>query len=179
MRGLNVERWLLMISAILGDITQIPAQAIVNSANPSLLAGGGVCGAIHRAAGSQLEAACRLLGRIDPGGAVLTEAYDLPAEFVIHAVAPRFLDGNRGEAEVLAETYRAVCRLASQHGIMTLTVPSIGTGIYRFPLDLAAEIAVTTLSNHLPHTCNASFVCFDAFTLEAYRGALSRLPVKG
>lgn len=104
---------------------------------------------------------------------MLTEAFDLPAAFVIHAVAPRYLDGSRGEAELLAETYRAVCRLALQHGITTLTVPSIGTGIYRFPLDLAAEIAVTTLSAHLPLTCSALFVCFDAFTLEAYGGALS------
>lgn len=168
-----------MISATRGDISQLPAQAIVNSANPSLLAGGGVCGAIHRAAGPQLEAACRLLGRVEPGGAVLTEAFDLPAAFVIHAIAPRYLGGGRAEAELLAETYRAVCRLALQHGITTLTVPSIGTGIYRFPLDLAAEIAVTTLSAHLPPTCSALFVCFDTVTLEAYGGALSRLPAKG
>lgn len=92
-----------MIAAVLGDITKIPTQAVVNSANPSLLAGGGVCGAIHRAAGPELEAACKQIGRIDPGQAVLTEAFNLPADYVIHAVAPRYLDGSRGELEVLAE----------------------------------------------------------------------------
>ena len=96
-----------MITAKFGDITAISTQTIVNSATPSLLAGGGVCGAIHRAAGPNLEAACKQIGRIDPGQAVLTEAFNLPAEYVIHAVAPRYLDGSRGEVEVLAETYRS------------------------------------------------------------------------
>ena len=162
-----------MISAILGDITTIPAQAIVNSANPSLLAGGGVCGAIHRAAGPELEAACRQIGRIDPGQAVLTEAFDLPAEYVIHAVAPRYLDGSRGEEEVLAETYHSICGLVQQHGITGLSIPSIGTGIYRFPLELAAQIAIETLATNLPSGCHTSFVCFDELTLDAYRGALA------
>lgn len=161
-----------MISAVLGDITTIPTQAIVNSANPSLLAGGGVCGAIHRAAGPDLEAACKQIGRIDPGQAVLTRAFNLPAEYVIHAVAPRYLDGSRGEAEVLAETYRSICSLVEQYGISTLSIPSIGTGIYRFPLKLAAHIAIETLKTTLPIECHASFVCFDEITLGAYSGTL-------
>ena len=161
-----------MISAVLGDITKIPTEAIVNSANPSLLAGGGVCGAIHRAAGPDLEAACRQIGRIDPGQAVLTGAFNLPAKYVVHAVAPRYLDGSRGEAEVLAENYRSICVLVQQHGITNLSIPSIGTGIYRFPLELAAQIAIETLATGLPSGCHARFVCFDELTLDAYSGTL-------
>lgn len=162
-----------MISAVLGDITLIPTEAIVNSANPSLLAGSGVCGAIHRAAGPDLEAACQQIGRIDPGQAVLTEAFNLPANFVIHAVAPRYLDGSRGEVEVLAETYRAICELVKQYRITTICIPSIGTGIYRFPLQLAADVAIETLKTTLPIECHARFVCFDEVTLGAYSGTLA------
>ena len=162
-----------MISAVLGDITTVPTQAIVNSANHSLLAGGGVCGAIHRAAGPNLEAACQQIGRIDPGQAVLTEAFNLPADYVIHAVAPRYLDGSRGEVEVLVETYRSICGLVEQYGITNLCIPSIGTGIYRFPLGVAAEIAVETLKNSLPSACHATFVCFDAGTFHAYQSKVA------
>lgn len=158
-----------MISALLGDITVISTEAIVNSANPSLLAGGGVCGAIHRAAGPDLEASCRKIGRIDPGQAVLTGAFDLPADYVIHAVAPRYLDGSRGQVQVLEETYRSICRLVQQYGITTLSIPSIGTGIYRFPLEIAAETAVVTVNNHLPKNCTVIFVCFDEVTYNVYR----------
>lgn len=140
----------------------------MNSANPSLLAGGGVCGAVHRAAGPQLEAACKQIGRIEPGQAVLTDAFNLPADYVIHAVAPRYLDGNRGELEVLAETYKSICRLVAEHSIIGITIPSIGTGIYRFPLKLAAETAVAVLNDHLPETCTATFVCFDEITFKTY-----------
>ena len=162
-----------MITAKFGDITAIPTQTIVNSANPSLLAGGGVCGAIHRAAGPNLEAACRKIGRIDPGQAVLTEAFDLPAEHVIHAVAPRYLDGSRGEEEVLAETYRSICVLVQQHGITTLSIPSIGTGIYRFPLQLASQIAVRTLQNYSNAGCSMTFICFDELTLATFHKIIS------
>ena len=158
-----------MISTIQGDITSIASQAIVNSANPSLLAGGGVCGAIHRVSGPKLEAACRLIGPIGSGQAVLTNAFNLPSRYVIHAVAPRYLDGSRGEAEGLRQTYTTICRLAAQHGITSLAIPSIGTGIYRFPLELAAEIAVETLKNSLPNRCHVRFVCFDAETFKAYQ----------
>jgi O-acetyl-ADP-ribose deacetylase (regulator of RNase III) len=157
-----------MITAKLGDITKIPAQAIVNSANPSLLAGGGVCGAIHRAAGPQLELSCRAIDCIKPGKAVMTNAFELPAEYVIHAVGPRYMDGNRGEADVLAQTYRSICQLVEEHRITSISIPSIGTGIYRFPLDLAAEIAIVTLRKFVPESLNATFICFDDATLAAY-----------
>lgn len=158
-----------MISALLGDITLIPTEAIVNSANPSLLAGGGVCGAIHRVAGRKLEFSCRTIGKIEPGQAVITLAYNLPADYVIHAVAPRYFDGSRGEVATLAQTYTAICELIKSHAIATASIPSLGTGVYRFPLELAAEIATRTLRGCLPNSCAAQFVCFDADTLNAYR----------
>ena len=157
-----------MISAMLGNITTTSAQAIVNSANPSLLAGGGVCGAIHRAAGPQLELECRKIGVIVSGEAILTDAFALPAQYVIHAVGPRYLDGNRGEAETLAQTYRSICALVEEYTITSVSIPSIGTGIYRFPLELAAETAVATLKKGLPSSCVATFICFDDATLAAY-----------
>jgi O-acetyl-ADP-ribose deacetylase len=161
-----------MISTVLGDITKMPTQAVVNSANPSLLAGGGVCGAIHRAAGPELEAVCKQLGRIDPGKAVLTRAFNLPAQYVIHAVAPRYWDGSRGEVEVLAETYCSICGLVEQYKITSITIPSIGTGIYRFPLELAAKTAIFVMTSHLPQSCSFTFVCFDDITLKVYQDAL-------
>ena len=161
------------MSVIQGDITRIPCQAMVNSANRSLLAGGGVCGAIHRAAGSQLEAACRLVGPIEPSQAVLTDAFNLPSEYVIHAVAPRYIDGSRGEMEGLRQTYKSICKLVMQYGITSISIPSIGTGIYRFPLESAAEIAVDTLKNSLPSECHVSFVCFDPATFHAYQSRVT------
>lgn len=101
---------------------------------------------------------------------MLTEAFNLPANFVIHAVAPRYLDGSRGEVEVLAETYCAICDLVKQYRINTISIPSIGTGIYRFPLQLAADVAIETLKTTLPIECHARFVCFDEVTLGAYSG---------
>jgi O-acetyl-ADP-ribose deacetylase (regulator of RNase III) len=167
-----MERFIDMISVVFGDITKITSEAIVNSANPSLLAGGGVCGAIHRAAGPELEVACRAIGKIEPGQAVITAAFDLPAKYVIHAVAPRYLDGSRGEAETLQQAYSAISALVSKHKIAQVTLPSIGTGIYRFPLSLAANIACMTLRELLPSSCDATFVCFDQTTLAAYSEAL-------
>ena len=119
-----------MLKIRLGDITKIETQAMVNSANPSLLAGGGVCGAIHRVAGPQLEVACRAIGKIVAGEAVLTRAFDLPAEFVIHAVAPRFFDGERHEAATLKQTYISICKVLAVTQITSVTLPSLGTGIY-------------------------------------------------
>lgn len=163
-----------MITAKLGDITTISTGAIVNSANPSLLAGGGVCGAIHRAAGPQLEVACRPLEKLKPGQAVFTDAFDLPAKYVIHAVAPRYLDGTRNEAETLRHTYVSICKIAQDLQITDVTLPSLGTGIYRFPLDLAAHIACKTLGEQMPSNCAATFVCFDKETLAAYELALGK-----
>ena len=163
-----------MLRAKLGDITTISTGAIVNSANPSLLAGGGVCGAIHRAAGPQLEATCRAIGKLEPGQAVITQAFDLPAKYVIHAVAPRYWDGTRGEAETLQQAYSAISKLIAQYGIAQVTLPSLGTGIYRFPLNQAASIACKTLHEQLPAGCDATFVCFDEVTFAAYEKALHR-----
>ena len=160
-----------MLNIELGDITRISTQAIVNSANPSLLAGGGVCGAIHRIAGPQLELACRSIGTISAGEAVLTLAFDLPAEYVVHAVAPRFLDGTRHEAATLKQTYISICRILAEKQIANVTLPSMGTGIYRFPLSLATVIALETLNEHLPLSCEATIICFDQATLEAYQAA--------
>ncbi len=157
-----------MITAKLGDITTITTGAIVNSANPSLLAGGGVCGAIHHAAGPELEVACRLIGKIAPGQAVVTAAFDLPAKYVIHAVAPRYLDGTRNEAETLRQSYASICKIISELQITDVTLPSLGTGIYRFPLSFAANIACETLRENLPTGCAATFMCFDQVTLAAY-----------
>ena len=112
---------------------------------------------------------CRAIGRIEPGQAVITPAYNLLADYVIHAVAHRYLDGSRGEAETLAQTYAAVCTLIKSHAIDAVTIPSLGTGIYRFPLNLAAELATRTLKSGLSKSCTAKFVCFDMDTLDAYR----------
>ena len=161
-----------MLHITLGDITVLKTQAIVNSANPSLLAGGGVCGAIHRAAGPKLEVACRSIGKIEPGQAVITSAFNLPADYVIHAVAPRYWDGQRNEAATLRQAYASVCRVIEDAKITQVTLPSLGTGIYRFPLELAAKIAVETVLEHLSVKCDATFVCFDPATLIAYEQAL-------
>jgi len=161
-----------MLRITLGDITVLKTQAIVNSANPSLLAGGGVCGAIHRAAGPLLEVACRSIGKIEPGQAVITSAFNLPADYVIHAIAPRYLDGQRNEAATLRQAYASVCRVIEETEITQVTLPSLGTGIYRFPLELAAKIAVETVLEHLLVKCDATFVCFDLATLTAYEQAL-------
>jgi O-acetyl-ADP-ribose deacetylase (regulator of RNase III) len=163
----------MMLQAKLGDITTIRTQAIVNSANPSLLAGSGVCGAIHSAAGPQLEVACRAIGKIEPGQAVITPAFNLPAAYVIHAVAPRYLDGQRDEAAILRQAYSSICRIVHENRITQVTLPSLGTGIYRFPLGLAARIAVETLHEQLAFECDATFVCFDHTTFAAYQQALS------
>lgn len=146
----------------------------MNSANPSLLAGGGVCGAIHRVAGPQLEVACRVIGKIEPGQAVITPAFLLPADFVIHAVAPRYWDGQRNEAATLRQAYASVCRVIEETQITQVTLPSLGTGIYRFPLELAAKIAVETVLEYLSVKCDVTFVCFDLATLTAYEQALGR-----
>jgi len=124
--------------------------------------------------GPQLEAACRILGKLEVGQAAFTAAFDLPAKYVIHAVAPRYLDGTRNEAEMLRQTYVSICKIAQDLQITDMTLPSLGTGIYRFPLDLAAHIACKTLGEHMPSGCAATFVCFDKETLAAYELALGK-----
>jgi O-acetyl-ADP-ribose deacetylase (regulator of RNase III) len=159
-----------------GDITGLAVDAIVNAANSSLLGGGGVDGAIHRAAGPELLAECRTLGGCQPGAAKLTGGYRLPARRVIHTVGPIWQGGGDGERETLASCYRACLSLARQHTLATIAFPAISTGIYGFPREPAAAIAVATVADHLaaetlPET--VIFVCFDAATQAAYEAALA------
>jgi O-acetyl-ADP-ribose deacetylase (regulator of RNase III) len=164
------------IEILLGDITQTSSDAVVNSANRNLLAGGGVCGAIHRAAGGELELACRTFGHCETGQAIITPSFALKrstgAEHVIHAVGPRYIDGKRGEAELLKSTYRAILEAAASLSVSTISIPSISTGIYRFPLEEASAIAVQTLRAHAPNDLICKIVCFDEETNQAYHRAL-------
>ena len=153
-----------------GDITQQRVDAIVNAANTSLLGGGGVDGAIHRAAGPELLAECRTLGGCATGQAKITRGYKLPAKWVIHTVGPVWQDGSHGEDELLASCYRNCFALMEQHGIKTVAFPAISTGIYGFPLDRAAQIAVRESKSFLERNQSAEnvmLVCFGAIALEA------------
>jgi O-acetyl-ADP-ribose deacetylase (regulator of RNase III) len=134
------------IRTVLGDITTLPVDAIVNAANNSLMRGGGVCGAIFRAAGPRLDEACDAIGWCDSGDAVATPAFDLPCRWVIHAVGPVWEGGGFGEAEQLASCYRRVVEVAGEIGARSVAIPAISTGIYGYPADAAAGIAMATLS---------------------------------
>ena len=162
----------MTISILKGDITQQRVDAIINSANPSLLAGGGVCGAIHRAAGPELEIACNAIGRCDVGAAVLTPGFKLPAMFVLHPVGPRWLDGTRGEPELLERCYESIFALARKNDLHSLAIPSISTGIYHYPLHAAAGIAIRAARRHDRRENAIQFICFDDATFEAYQSAL-------
>jgi O-acetyl-ADP-ribose deacetylase (regulator of RNase III) len=159
-----------------GDITRLKVDAIVNAANTSLLGGGGVDGAIHRAAGPELLAECRTIGGCPTGEARLTAGYRLPAAHVIHTVGPVWRDGNHGERAALASCYRSCLAIAQSKKFRDIAFPAISTGVYGFPRDEAARIAVTTVSAHLAqhdYPERVIFVCFDAATLAAYRDALA------
>src|SRR5512143_2425235 len=159
------------LRAVEADITTLPVDAIVNAANASLLGGGGVDGAIHRAAGPQLLAACRLLGGCQTGDAKLTRGYRLPARYVIHTVGPVWQGGGRGEPDLLASCYRRSIELAAANGITTLAFPSISTGIYGYPIEQAAEIAVDTVRECLGEFTairEVIFCCFSADDLAVY-----------
>ena len=166
------------IEIIQGDITKQASDAIVNAANTTLLGGGGVDGAIHRAAGPELLAECRTLHGCRTGEAKLTRGYRLPAKFVIHTPGPVWHGGGRGEAELLASCYRSCLELAAEHGCRTVDFPSISTGVYHFPLDRAAGIAIGTIAAFLsahPEIERVRMVCFDARTKGFYDAALRAL----
>ncbi|NLY75493.1 MAG: O-acetyl-ADP-ribose deacetylase [Firmicutes bacterium] len=163
------------LQVIRGDITKQSVDAIVNAANNSLLGGGGVDGAIHRAAGPELLEECRKLNGCATGEAKITRGYKLPAKWVIHTVGPVWRGGNNGEDELLAACYRNSLLLAQQYGVKTIAFPSISTGAYRFPVSRAARIAVTEIkkfleSNSLPEL--AQMVCFDGGTFQVYQSML-------
>ena len=166
------------IEVILGDITRQSVDAIVNAANCSLLGGGGVDGAIHRAAGPELLAECRTLHGCETGKAKITKGYRLPAKYVIHTPGPVWHGGSYGEPELLASCYRSCLELASQNGCETVDFPSISTGVYRFPLDKASEIAIGTIAAYLrehPEIRRVRMVCFDLRTKDFYDRALEKL----
>ena len=163
------------LRAIEADITTLSVDAIVNAANSSLLGGGGVDGAIHRAAGPQLLADCRLLGGCQTGEAKLTKGYRLPAKYIIHTVGPVWRGGRCGEPELLASCYRESMRLAVNHGIRTIAFPSISTGIYDYPIELAAQIAISTVRAAIhehPGIEDVVFCCFSSGDLHIYEQAL-------
>lgn len=164
------------IQVIQGDITKFKGDAIVNAANTTLMGGGGVDGAIHRAAGSALYAACEKFHGCPTGEARLTAGFDLPVKYIIHTPGPVWRGGNHGEPQLLANSYRNSLRLADQYGCRTLAFPSISTGVYSYPVDQAAKVAITTIRNFLQtaqHLQTVTMVCFDSATTDVYQKALN------
>jgi O-acetyl-ADP-ribose deacetylase (regulator of RNase III) len=164
------------IEIVRGDITRLQVDAVVNAANSSLLGGGGVDGAIHDAAGPQLLEECRTLGGCPPGSAKITRGYNLPAQWIIHAVGPVWYGGDRGEDDLLAGCYHTSLTIAEERGIRTIAFPAISTGIYGFPVERAARIAVAEVKAHLEQHALPEKVLLVAFsdrTRGAYESAIT------
>lgn len=170
----------MKLSPLRADITTLRVDAIVNAANPSLLGGGGVDGAIHRAAGPDLLAECRSLGGCETGQAKATAGYLLPARHVIHAVGPVWRGGGAGEAGLLAACYRNALGLAEALEARSLAFPAISAGVYGYPLESAARIAVATVAAHVPESLQeVVFCCFSDRALAVYRGLLAGHAIAG
>jgi len=170
--------WVNRIELVMGDITKDRADAIVNAANAQLRGGGGVDGAIHRAAGPRLMDACRKIGGCPTGEARITPGFDLPARYVIHAVGPVYRDGRHGEGELLASCYRASLRLAADNGCETVAFAAISCGVYGYPIPDAARIALTAAADFLDDHDQpqiARWVLFDSAILGQFRKALDSL----
>ena len=168
------------LELVQGDITQQGTDAIVNAANPSLLGGGGVDGAIHRGAGSRLLEECRTLGGCETGDAKITKGYNLKAKHVIHTVGPVYRRAGAQAPELLASAYRRSLEVASENGLKSVAFPSISTGAYGYPLNEAAPIALKTVADFLnahPEIELVRFVLFDEKTLSAYEEAIKKIPV--
>ena len=176
---LSAEIGPVRLDLCVADITSLAVDAIVNAANRSLLGGGGVDGAIHRAAGPELLAECRTLGGCETGSAKITHGYRLKAKHVIHAVGPVWHGGGSGEEALLSGCYRSALDLAAAHALTSIAFPAISTGIYRFPTDLAARIAVGTVASEIAGAprgmTRVVFCCFSPESAERHKDAFAEL----